>query len=176
MKNVFLLLSVACTVAFLGWAAVRIVKYIQFNLNCEAYLKRAADANTVELSKGELKKAIDYAESHDLTDGIVSIFLKNPANDIGFWYSNIKSAYEELNNLAADAAPLEKTNVLMKLRESLTDRDSSGGTKVILPAGIEIFPNNALYFWWSVLSCAAACVFWSLLSASVVIKRKTRNL
>ena len=175
-KNIFLILAILFTVVFCVWGTVRIVKYVQFDLNCEAYLKRAADANTVELAKGELTKALDYAEKNNLTDGIVSIFLKNPANDIGFWYKNIKSAYDELNSLPDDASQLEKTNVLMKLRESLTDRDESGGTKVISPEGIEIYPDNALYFWWSTLSCIAMCVFWTLFLAAIGAKVKVNTI
>ena len=161
-KSIFLILAILFTVAFCGWAVVRIVKYVSFNLGCEAYLKRAANANTVELAKGELEKAIDYIEQNNMTEGIVSIFLKNPANDMGFWYNNIKSAHEELSNLPEESTPLEKTNVLMKLRESLTDSDESGGTAVISPMGLEIYPNNVLYFLWCICSCIALCVFWIL--------------
>jgi len=167
-----LVLAAVFTVVFCAWATIRIVKYLDFNLNCEAYLKRAADANTVELAKGELAKAIDYAEKNNLTEGIVSIFLKNPANDIGFWYNNIKSAHYELDNLPEEASPLEKTNVLMKLRESLTDRGNNGGTKVIYPTGISIHPGNVLYFWWCILSSAGVCVFWTLFLVALDPKSK----
>ena len=176
-KNAFLILAIVCTILFFGWATVRIVKYIPFSLNCEAYLKRAADANTVELAKGELAKAIDYIEKNNLTEGIVSIFLKNPANDIEFWYHNIKSAYYELERcLPDDVSQLEKTNVLMKLRESLTDRDGNGGTKVIYPDGIEIYPDNVLYFWLSMVSGVFACVFWSLFLASLGVEIKRESI
>ena len=175
-KSIFLILAILFTVVFCVWGTVRIVKYVQFTLECEAYLKRAADSNTVELAKGELAKAIDYIEKNDLTDGIVSIFLKNPANDMGFWYKNLKSAHDELINLPEDASQLEKTNVLMKLRESLTDRDDSGGTKVIAPMGIEIYPANAMYFWWSTVSCVALCVFWTLFGVAAGVKVKVNTL
>ena len=170
--KLFLVLAIVFTLIFFAWATIRIVKSVQFNFNCEAYLKRAADAPTVELAKTELKKALDYAEKNNLTEGIVSVFLKNPANDIGFWYKNIKSAYEELNSLADDATQLEKTNVLMKLRESLTDRDGSGGTAVILPEGITVYPNNVMYFWWGWVSCIGLCVFWTLFGIKVGVTIK----
>ena len=160
-KSIFLILAIVCSIVFCVWSVIRIVKAVQFDLNCEAYLKRAANANTVEMAKEELAKAIKYAEENNLTEGIVSIFLKNPANDIGFWYKNITAAYDELKNLPEDSTPLERTNVLMKLRESLTDR-SDGGTAVIVPDGITIYPDNVLYFWWGLLSCTALCVFWIL--------------
>ena len=58
----------------------------------------------------------------------------------------------------------------MKLRESLTDRDGSGGTKVIYPTSIEIYPNNVLFFVWGILSSFAACAFWILFLVAVGIK------
>jgi len=166
--KIFLALAIICTLLFCVWSTVRIVKAVSFNLNCEAYIKRAADASTIEMAKTELTKAIDYAESNSLTEGIVSVFLRNPQNDIGFWYGNMKAAYEELDNLPENAAPLEKTNVLMKLRESLTDNSSDNGTSVTVPEGISVYPNNVAYFWWGLLSLLAACVFWALFLVAVV--------
>ena len=171
----FLALAILCTVLFGAWATIRIVKAVQFDLNCEAYLKRAAEANTVEMAKLELSKAIDYAKDNKLTEGIVSIFLKNPQNDIGFWYGNLEAAHKELENLPKDSAPLEKTNVLMKLRESLTDR-SSGDTKVNHPEGISVYPYNALYFWWCVLSVVGMSVFSSLFLNAAGFKVKKASV
>lgn len=170
----FLVLAVAFTLVFAAWGAVRIVNAVNFDLNCKAYLKRAADANTVEMAIVELERAIAYADQNKLTDGIVSIFLKNPANDIGFWYNNIKAAHAELESLPPDAAPLEKTNVLMKLRESLTDRND-GNTDVNHPEGISVYPRNTPYFWWCLISAAGLCAFWILFGIAVDTKFPVRT-
>jgi len=169
----FLAMSIICTLILVSWATVRIVKSVQFEFECEAFLKRASNANTIELAKTELGRAIEYVESNDLTEGVVSIFLKNPANDMDFWYKNMKLAYEELDTLPVDATSLEKTNVLMKLRESLTDNDSNGTTGVIIPSGITVYPNNTLYFLWGTLSIVATTVFWTLFSISLGLKFET---
>lgn len=161
VSTVFLVLAIVFTLLFCTWGVVRIVEATSFEMNCEAYIKRAADANTVELAKTELTKAIEYAEANNLTHGIVSIILKNPENDIGFWYENMKAAYAELEALPEDASSLEKTNVLMKLRESLTDADDDG-VNITVPDGISIYPNNVMYFWWAMLSFILACAFWCL--------------
>lgn len=157
--KIFMVFAIIATLLFCAGCAVRIIKAVQFNTNCEQYLKRAADANTVETAKEELAKAISYAEENNLTEGVVSIFLHQPKNDIGFWYNNMKEAYAELENLPEDATSLEKTNVLMKLRETLTDEKESG-ISVTHPDGISIYPNNVMYFWWISLSFIAWCVFW----------------
>lgn len=159
--TIFLVLAIITTLIFAWWAVDRIVSAVDFNFGCEAYLKRAADANTVELAKENLIIAIEFAEENNLTEGIVSIFLKNPENDVGFWYENIKEAYNELCELPEDATSLEKTNMLMKLRESLTDEGESG-VNVTIPEGISIYPNNVAYFWWGLISFIAACAFWIL--------------
>ena len=141
------------------WCAFRIINYVQFEMNCTQYLKRAADANTVETAKEELGKAIAYAEEKNLTDGVVSIIFHQPKNDVGFWYKNMKEAYTELENLPDDASSLERTNVLMKLRESLTDETESG-ISVTVPDGISIYPYNVGYCLWGLLSTIVAIIFW----------------
>ncbi len=150
--------AIIFALSFLTWAGVRIVKAHQFGVNCKQYIKRAADASTIELAKEELGKAMSYAEEKNLTSGIVSIFLRQPKNDISYWYRNMKDAYSELDALPAEATPLEKTNVLMKLRESLTD-EKDGDLSVTVPDGISIYPYNVLYFVWALLSILFALMF-----------------
>lgn len=155
----FMVFAIIATIVFGAWSTVRIVKGVQFDNNCTQYLKRAADANTVERAKEELEKAISYAEKNNLTEGVVSIFLHQPKNDIGYWYQNMTEAYDELENLPEDATSLEKTNVLMKLRETLTDETESG-VSVTIPDGISIYPGNVAYFWWGLLSIIFCLGLW----------------
>ena len=150
----FLVLAIVCTMVFCAWATVRIVKSVSFDLNCHAYIHRAAGATEIETAKVELAKAIEYIEENNLTEGTVSIFLKNPRNDRGFWYGTLKSAYKELDTFSEDATQLEKSNYLMRMRESFLE--------VGLPEGLSIYPNNVLYFWWSMLSLIGAAVFYIL--------------
>lgn len=117
---------------------------IQFNIDCKGHLKLAADANSIELAKRELKTAIDYAEANGLTNGYTSVWFKVPTDNMEFWFSNLQSAYNELCELPEDVTPLEKTNVLMKLRETLTD-DGEKGTSVTVPDGISVYPHNKAY-------------------------------
>ena len=157
-----LTIGILFTILFLAWGVVRIVKSVQFDYGCEAYLKRAADANSVEMAKENLKVAIDYAEENQLTEGVVKIVFNNPKQDLGFWYQNLKACYEELDILPQDSTALEKTNVLMKLRESLVDSGES--TSVTVPMGISIHPYNVIYCIWAWLSAILACVGWFLCS------------
>lgn len=153
-----LLISFAC---FVSWGAVRAVKAIQFNQNCIQYIKRAADASSVELAKEELAKVINYCEKNDLTEGVVSIILSQPKNDVGYWYKNLTTAYAELDSLAEDASSVERTNMLMKIRETLTDAEESG-VEVTYPNGISVYPNNVGYFLWAILSLVGMVAFFSL--------------
>lgn len=150
----FLVLAIICTMIFGAWATVRIVKAVSFDMNCHAYIHRAAGATEIETAKVELAKAIEYIEENSLTEGTVSIFLKNPRNDVGFWYGTIKNAYKELDTFSEGATQLEKSNYLMRMRESFLE--------VGLPDGISVYPNNVLYFWWSMLSLIGAAVFYIL--------------
>jgi hypothetical protein len=136
---------------------VRIVATYSFSIDCGGHIKRAADANTVELAKQELVTVIQYCDDHALTSGVVSIFLKQPKNDIGFWYKNISSSLNELNKLDSNATQLEKTNVLMKLRETLTDQGENG-LCITAPNGITIYPHNVGFFIWVVFGSVLAIV------------------
>jgi hypothetical protein len=67
-----------------------------------------------------------------------------PDEDIGYWYNNLLAAKNELDSLPTEATPLEKTNVLMKLRETLTDSGQQGKSALVCPAGISRCPYNGL--------------------------------
>ncbi len=157
-EKIFLSLAIISMISCCAWCIVRCVKGVQFSINCTQHIKRAADASTVEHAKEELEKAISYAEKNGLTEGVVSVFLHQPKNDVGYWYQNMKEAYDELENLPEDATSLEKSNVLMNLRESLTDEGESSA-HVIIPEGISIYPRNVEYFWWIILSVVSCVLF-----------------
>ena len=123
--------------------SVVIVKSIKFDQQCGGYLKQAADANTVELSLERITTALDYIEKHNLTDGYTSVLYRTEDENVGYWYRNIKACKEELE-ANVDASSLEKSNVLMKVRESLTD-NGEHGTKLTVPDGISRYPYNLLF-------------------------------
>lgn len=84
-----------------------------------------------------------YVEKNGLTSGYTSIIYKTENDNIGFWYENLKVCQKELAETKGNST-LENTNVLMKLRESLTD-NSGKGTQLTIPTGISRYPNNALF-------------------------------
>src|SRR5574343_55334 len=144
MKKLLVFICIAAIAAIVSIFSTAIVKSIQFNQNCGGYLDRAASANTVELARQELKIALDYIEQNNLTKGYTSALWRTPDEDLGFWYSNIKTAYTELCNLPANSSSLEKSNMLIKLRETLTDQGEKG-THLTIPLGITRYPNNLLW-------------------------------
>ena len=141
MKNylTLLLMMLACITP-----VVRIGLSVQFNQKCEGYLKQAADANTVEIALDRINLALDYIERNNLTDGYTSILWNTEDENIGFWYKNIKACKSELE-ACLTGTQLEKSNVLMKVRESLTD-NGEHGTRMTVPDGISAYPHNVLFF------------------------------
>ncbi len=130
---------------------VRVVNSVMFERDIGGYLKRAADANTIELAELELAKALSNMEQEGMTSGFTSILWQTPDEDVGFWFKNITSAHRELEVVDFKATQLEKTNILMKLRETLLDQGSES-TKVTAPSGISLFPNNILFAVWGYIS------------------------
>lgn len=144
-----LFLGFVLCLTFLGYLGTIIYKNAIIDRECTGHLKRAADANTVELSKQELSVAVSYLEENKMTSGYTSILYTTPDEDLGFWYQNLKASLEELNAVKPDATQLEKSNVLLKLRETLLDEGQ--GSSVTHPAGIALFPHNTGFAIWGIL-------------------------
>lgn len=166
MKNIISVLLVLIALVIFGF---RISKKIEFKQNVSGYLKRAADANTVELAEKELEKVINYLEANNMTSGYTSVLWKTPDEDIDYWYRNLKASHLELKNLNSDSA-LEKTNVLIKLRETLLDVGEK--TKVTVPDGLSVYPNNKL---WAFLTLTAlVCLCAGLLIPTMEYDKKVK--
>lgn len=154
-------LAVALIVCAFIVPIICIVRGVVFNQNCGGYLEQAANANSVELALERLNVAIEYVEEHNMTDGYTSVLWKTESDNIGYWYRNLKTCQEELE-ACVNSSQLEKTNVLLKVRESLTD-EGKDGTKLITPGGISRYPNNALFGklnWISLPMFIVGCVIF----------------
>ena len=121
-----------------------IVQSIKFDKECEGYLKNAADANTPEIALDRINHALEYMEANGLTNGYTSVLWTTEDENIGFWYQNIKACKGELE-ACLGSPQFEKTNVLMKVRETLTD-EGENGTIITVPCGISRYPNNTKWF------------------------------
>ena len=159
MKGFVLFVTILLTVGFLGYGTAVVVKMIQFDQNCGGYLKRAGDANTIETAREQLAIAVNYIERNNLTNGYTSVVYNTPDEDLGFWYKNLFQALSELEDMKADAAPLERSNMLMKLRETLLD-SGSDGDEVTIPGGISRFPHNTGYAIFGLLTFILGFVGW----------------
>lgn len=145
--------------SFLAWIGYRTVEKIQAKQNYIGYLKRAADANSIEMAKVELTKALTEIERQKLTSGYTSILWKTPDEDIVFWYNNLKVSLDELSELPNNSSALEKSNMLMKLRETLLDSDEDGDA-VTYPDGIHLYPYNAIVAIWGTVSFLFFIIFF----------------
>ena len=140
---------------------VCIVRQTQFTQQCGGYLKQTADATSVELALERINLAIEYIEKNDLKDGYTSILWKTENENIGFWYRNVIACRDELAaNL--DSSSLEQSNVLMKVREALTD-DGDSGLELTVPPGISRYPHNTGYCVLNIISAILALIALKLL-------------
>lgn len=148
MKSILFIFTLISLISFCFWGGVRIHSAINFNQNCGGYLKRAANANTIELATKELSRAVKYIDNNELDSGYTSVLWKTPDEDIGFWRDNIVSALAELKTVKSETSSLEKSNILLKLRESLLDNKGDSGEQLNVPDGISVYPNNVRFFVW----------------------------
>jgi len=137
--------------SFSAWFSVRMVASVHFTQHCGGYLERAGHANTVELAAQELTRAVQYMEANDLRTGYTSVLWRTPDEDIGFWYTNVTASLAELRAVKPEASQLERSNILLKLRETLIVNNNEGDS-LRVPSGISIYPDNGLFFLWGTLS------------------------
>jgi len=156
MKAVIATISVLFTISIF---AITIIRDVSIDQNCTGYLKRAADANSVETARVQLQKATQYLEIHNLTSGYTSVLWKTPDEDVEFWYNNLKESEAELMRVDSTTSSLEKTNLLMKLRETLLD-GGENGDKLTVPQGLSRYPNN---LFWGVMLWLSGLVFIGLI-------------
>jgi hypothetical protein len=123
---------------------VPIVKAILFDINCGNRMERAGNANTVEMATEEMEVVVKYLEKSGLTEGYTSVFYNTPDEDLGYFYNNMRSSLNELKSIKPEATQLEKSNLLMKLRETLI-KSGEKGQYVDTPEGISRYPHNAFY-------------------------------
>jgi hypothetical protein len=112
-----------------------IVLVDRFERQCEDHLRIATHTNSIETAIVEVDAAISYVEANHLTDGSTDVFLKTPSHDLSFWYQNLKTARQSLLAVPKTATEMEKSNVLLKLKETLS----------LVPSGISLYPHTL--FW-----------------------------
>ena len=127
-------------VVLVAWGGLRIYYEVSYTICCGGRLKRAADANTVPIALQELTAALTGIEARSWTIGYTSLLWRTPSEDVGFWYRNLVASKVELSTLSANASSLERSNMLMKLRETLLDTGQT--VSVTTPYGVAVYPNN----------------------------------
>ena len=145
------------TLSGLLWGGIRTYKYIVYKIKISGHLRRAATANTVKLAIQELETVIASLEKQGFTSGYTSLLIKTPDEDVGFWYQNLKASLLELRQVNSTTTQLEKSNILIRLHETLIDK-TGGGESVTQPPGISIFPHNKLFALWIIINIIAELI------------------
>lgn len=132
MKAFGFLMAIVGTVCIAGIVIMLICFRWSFSINCNQYLKRASDANTIELAAQNVEQALKYIEGHNLTNGNTGIFLTQPENDIGFWYANLKACQSELAKVKPETLQLERSNILKSTGRTSLKRHAGYADRVSL--------------------------------------------
>jgi len=91
-----------------------------------------------------------------MVNGYTSVLYNTPDEDVTFWYQNLKDSYNGLIALKDSVSELEKSNMLIKLRETLIDHNKDGES-ITIPDGISRFPNN---FEWGLMRLVCIILFF----------------
>lgn len=141
------LIGLALWIPLLLWGGCRFYQEVIFNQQCEGYLENAAHASTVMMVPA-MDEAVGYLKSHGMTQGYTSIFWQTQDENVGYWYSNLVAARDDLNRIVQQKlSPLEESNVLIKLHEAIKVQGKEGSS-VRVPQGLPIAPHNGEFFAW----------------------------
>lgn len=146
-------------IVFLLLGGYGIVQHVIFDVNATSFLKRAATATNLELAAENLAEALEEIEARGLTRGHTDIAWHTPQNDLGYWHQNLSAALEELRTLPAETTALERTNVLMKLRETLVSGGEDGAS-VVMPQYIGIYPFQIFWFWGMIITGLVSLIWF----------------
>lgn len=175
--------------SFIEIMRVHVYGQYVFNKNYTAHLKRAADANSIELAHKELNLALGYLSSKGITSttaknlGFIhdntGLILEMTENQVSFHLQNVESCRDEAAIRMQDESSVAKTNFLIKLRETLIDTSHNGSTEVTVPTGFYLYPNNTLYGTLVLVVPIVLMIigfFMPFLAASIMVLRATRGL
>ena len=152
-----ILIGLLLCIPLLVFAGLRTYCQITFGIDCGGHMERAGSANSIELAQQEMETVVKYADVNHMTSGYTSIIYNTPSEDVGFWYNNMKASLDELRRVKPTTAELEKSNMLIKLRESLLHHTKEG-THITVPDGISRFPHNTAFCFFGSISCLMALV------------------
>ena len=158
----------------IGLMVIGTIASVKFEQNCKGLLKRAADANTVELAAQELEKAVGYLETNGLTTGDTSVFYSTPKCELDFWYSNLRTALDELNEFPENSDQLTISSHLLKLRESIMDQGEKG-SRVTIPPNTHLYPRHKEFRMASAMTLAGLVGGFLLLAIASEKKCKSSS-
>lgn len=163
MRHVAIPLNLAVILLCMGLFTARWYQSYKFDVGCGNYLKRAADAPTIDMATTALNIAIAYAEENYLINGNSGIIFIKPENDIGYWYGQLVSARNLLIAAEKENSSMSESNVLIKLRETIQDQTKEG-TKLTLPIRISIYPNHIAWTIGTIIATIVCLIcFFSIL-------------
>lgn len=153
------------------WAGVRFYASCKFDTTIDGYLDNYAESGTLEEAEKNLSLALEALEDRNLTSGQISIFFNNPNENLGIWYQNLVSSRDELSS-ALTESPVKQSIILDKQKTWLSD----GGKHVSKPDGIEIYPYNKQFFWWSIISLLGLILSYIVYHILDIKYEKNKNL
>jgi len=162
--------AVLLAVPMMIWGFLAFMNHLKFEQGCFGHLTRVGHANTIEAAKEELESAISFLEKERITEGYTAIFegLKTPDEDIAFWYKNLKASAQQLEKIPKDVSALERSNVLLKLRETVIHAGAKG-EDLVCPPGLARYPNNLT--WIVTLIVSGILAFAGFITGYYAIER-----
>lgn len=152
------LVSLLLSVPFFSWSITRIVKSNHFDDNCNYHISEALKADgsisskSLDYSANEMRVALSYIESNNLTTGYTTISDRQQDEDLGLYYSGLKTKLAYIDGLKS------KTPEELERYRLYVDMRNMKPKELNYPAGISVFPHNTAYMIWMFIGIALLVV------------------
>jgi len=137
------------------------IQSMELDRCCLQHLRLAANASTVDMAESQLRTAISWLERHKGKTGSTALIYRTPDTDYGYWLANLKASADELRQLGPDSTQTDRTNTLLKLRETIMDNDASG-SYVAVPENLATFPCTGSYL------CIMIAIAFSMVGLTIL--------
>lgn len=161
MRGIFVFIGALGAISFLAFGATRIVAYVEFGIECGDYIVQAASSPNPAIAADKISAALAYADAHGMTSDNTGIIFSYPTYDVGFWHQRLVDSRMILNQLQPNDSPLETSNTMIRVHETLVHGGKEGETEEA-PDGISVFPHNVAFAVWGWTSSFAILLGFGL--------------
>jgi hypothetical protein len=172
------------------WGGSRMYQSMQFDAQCRDYIVAAYKTDDKEKAKKYLTSALTYLKESGAHRGHSAVFAGGQTDDLGEYYADLSLIRAEMDEPATDTKVVSlsdgdpsNTRTEKVARKTYKDRlvelgfveASDYKADMRYPSGMQLAPNNFMYFMWGLVGTFLTISGGGWTTASIVKRRLDRG-